>query len=159
MGMKSVKITFFLSLLGLTLMVASCKKDSKAPQTPASGSTLTYKINGVAKTTTIPMAAYYKSQSTLQISGGQGTEGVSLMIENPKVGTFDVVTDNILAQYVLDSNNPVTACLGSAGTVVITTFNDTTVAGTFQFSGVDGNNKTDQITGGSFNLKITTITQ
>ncbi len=157
--MKSVKLTFFLSLLGLTLMVASCKKDSKNPQTSTSGYTLTYKINGTAKTTTIPVAAYYKSQATLQITGGQGTEGISLAIENPKVGTFDVATDNIIAQYVLDSNNPITACLGTSGTVVITTFNDTTVAGTFQFSGVDGNNKTDQITAGSFNLKITTITQ
>jgi len=124
---------------------------------PAAAS-LKFKFNGTAQTASLVVATYYKSQGTVQIVGqvGNQTQGLNLMINNIKIGTFDVAGNDVIASYstATDLDHTYT---GATGNVVVTTFTSSTIAGTFTFTGTNGSNQTGTITEGTFSAKLTTI--
>src|SRR6185437_16076464 len=151
--MKPIKPLFFLAALCM-LMAVSCKKSGNKPQTATVS--MTFKFNGTAETSKLVVATYYKSQSTVQIAGSNGTSALDLSIENIKTGTFDLATDpTILATFSTapDFNQ---TYIGTTGKVVITAFTSDTVAGTFEFSGPDGLSEPGAVTEGTFSAKLIT---
>ena len=117
---------------------------------------MTFKFNGTSETATLIVATYYKSQNTVQIAGSVGSQALDLMIENIKTGTFDLSTDpTLLASYstALDLDH---TYLGTTGSIVITTFTSDAIAGTFEFSGMNGLGQTGAVTDGSFSAKLIT---
>jgi len=155
--MKQIKST----LLILTLCVfvfSSCKKSSK--DSPSSDISISLKFNGTAKSSATPIASYYPGEKTLQIAGSfNGKEALSLMIENIKVGTFNLPSDDVLATYTTNISDFSTTYFGSTGSVTITSFTDSAVSGTFQFSGTNTSNAAGTVTEGKFNAKIIKVQQ
>jgi hypothetical protein len=152
--MKHIKPALLILVLCI-LVFSSCKKSGSKPQTPAVN--LSFKFNGTAKNTNLVVADYIKSQQSLQVMGkiGTGTEGLSLLIENIKVGSFDLASGTIIASYSTTSDFADTY-LGTTGTVTITSFTTDAVAGTFQFAGTKPNNDAGTITEGKFYAKLIT---
>ena len=147
--MKLIKpILVVLTLFAL--VSASCKKSDSAAPSNAIGISL--KINGTAKSSTMVIADYIKSESSLQVIGTFGTEAVSLMVPS-KVGTFDIIKDNLLLSYSVKNDYDDTY-LGESGTVTITSFTSTTVTGTFQFSGPNPEGGNGAVTEGKFSSTI-----
>jgi hypothetical protein len=150
--MKQIKSALII-LTVFASVLSSCKKSSTNPATSYS---ISLKVNGTAKTSTTPVAVYYKSLGTLQVSGAFGTsQAVSLTINNVKTGSFDVSTGDAAAIYTPDATLN-DSYIGDTGTVVITTFTTTTVSGTFSFSGTSIAGPTGTITNGTFNAKLIT---
>jgi len=151
--MKPVKSLLLLAALFMLIPVA-CKKSNPKPQTAAVS--MTFKFNGTAETATLIVATYYKSQNTVQIAGSVGSQALDLMIDNIKTGTFDLATDpTLVASYstALDLDH---TYLGTTGTIDITTFTSDTIAGTFEFSGMNGLGQAGAVTDGSFSAKLIT---
>jgi len=128
----------------------SCKKSST---TPSNAISISLKINGAAKSTSTPVTDYIVSEQTLQIMGAFGTEGLSIMVMGPKVGTFDAAKDEAIMSYSTKADFQYTY-IASTGTVTITSLTDTMVTGTFQFSGTDPNGHVGTVTEGKFNCKL-----
>ncbi|MDB4923176.1 DUF6252 family protein [Mucilaginibacter sp.] len=147
--MKRIKPVLFLLILCI-LAFNSCKKSGSSPTNAIN---ISLKINGTAKTSSAPVADYIVSEKSLQIMGAFGTEGVSIMIQNVKVGTFDVAKDEAIMTYSVKPDFQYTY-LGTTGKVTITSFTDTTVAGTFAFSGTDMNGLNGVVTEGKFQAKL-----
>lgn len=124
--------------------------------TPGSDYYITLKVDGVAKSSNLSVATIYSGTNTLQIIGQlAGTEGVNLMVDSVKVGTFDVVINNAILSYNTTAAYADTF-LGTVGKVIITALSSDTITGTFQFTGTNfTTNATKSITNGAFNLKYT----
>lgn len=153
--MKQIRSTLII-LSVCTLAFSSCKKSGDKPSDSIG---ISLKFNGTAKSSTTPIASYYPAENSLQVEGiFNGTEAVSLMIENIKTGTFDVASDAVVASYstTADFNN---TYLGSTGSVNITSFTSDQVSGTFQFTGTNPANATGTVTEGKFTAKIIKIQQ
>ena len=151
--MKKIKIAVLL-LSVFALLSSSCKKSAATNPTPTQSISL--KFNGTVKSSNVATADYIKSQQSLQIIGKFGGEGVSLLIENVKVGTFDVASSGALLTYSTISDFKDTY-IADTGTVTITSFTSTTVSGTFQFSGTLPNTpSTGVITEGKFQVNLVT---
>jgi len=151
--MKITK-TILLFAAAFMLMTVSCKKSNNKPATVAVS--MTFKFNGTAQTTKLLVATYYKSQATVQIAGTNGAQGLSLMIQNPKTGTFDMATDQTLLLSYSSAADFDHTYVASTGKVVITTFSSTNIAGTFSFSGTDGLGDAGAVTEGSFSANLIT---
>lgn len=143
--MKQIK-TALLMLVVCTLTFSSCKKDSAKTSV-----SLKVTIDGVTKTASHVVATYYKSENTLQLMATfSGTENVSLMIENVKVGNFDASSDEVLTTYAT-TNDFANTYTGDSGQVVISTFGNGTISGTFNFVATNTSSATKTLTAGSFN--------
>jgi hypothetical protein len=153
--MKQLK-TLLLALTVCAFAFSSCtKKSNPTPTAAAAGISL--KFNGTAYTSSSPVASYSKSQNAIQIVGNFGTTAtVYLAIpSNVKVGSFDVATGEVATTFSNGVNLQDTF-LGVSGTVVITSFTSTTVAGTFNFAATDLNSVTGNIASGQFQANYTT---
>jgi len=139
-----------LLLVTCAIALNSCKKSST---TPTNAISISLKINGTAKSTSTPVTDYIVSEHTLQIMGAFGTEGLSIMIQNVKVGTFDAAKDEAIMTYSTKPDYQYTY-IGTTGTVTVTSLTDTMVTGTFQFSGTDANGHMGTVTEGKFNCKL-----
>ena len=147
--MKKIIPALFLLIL-CTLTFNSCKKsDSSSPN----AINISLKINGTARSSSAPVTDYIISEQSLQIIGKFGVEGLSILIEHVKVGTFDVAQGEVLATYSLKPDFQYTY-IGSTGKVVITELNNDTVTGTFEFSGTNVNNANGVVTEGKFKAKL-----
>ncbi len=126
--------------------------------TTSSGS-MTFKVDGSSKTAALTIATYFiSSGNSIQISGQIGQigsqEGLSIMIQNPAVGTFDVATNSTIFTYSVTATNYYMAT--TTGTVTITAFTSSTVTGTFSFTGDSFSGAgTKLITNGNFNMPYT----
>ena len=97
------------------------------------------------------------------VANGVANNTISLLVPTAK-GTYSIATatgtDNYLMSYNVGSTNP-TAYVASnlrgngSGTVVITTFSATEVAGTFSFTGDNASGGTDKkvVSNGKFSVK------
>jgi len=97
------------------------------------------------------------SKGAFQITGTfNTTTNVYLAVpDNAKVGSFDLATGLGAATFVSGSSNEY---FGDSGTITITSFTSTTVAGTFQFNGTDiSNGNTCTITSGTFQANYITM--
>jgi hypothetical protein len=150
--MKLIRISFFVLAL-FAFGLNSCKKSSEST-TKKTGSTVSLKYNGTAYSSSTITAAY--SKGALQIIGTFGTTTSVYMaiISNVKVGSFDVSTGAGAATFTIGTS---TSILGDAGTITITSFTSSTVAGTFTFSGSNlTGSGTGDITEGTFQTSYTT---
>lgn len=124
--------------------------------TPSSDYYITLKVAGVSKSSNLSVATVYAGTNTLQIIGQlAGPEGINLMVDSVKVGTFDVVINNAILSYNTTAAYADTF-LGTSGTITITALTSDTITGTFQFTGTNfTTNATKSISNGAFNLKYT----
>lgn len=121
--------------------------------TTTGSSTLTFKVDGVAKTSALTAGYYVTSQTVLQIISSIGSvEGLTITIQNPAVGTFPITANNTLCTY---NNTSTDTYLGTAGSVIITAFTSDTVTGTFNFAASTFSGTTKNISEGVFNVKYT----
>jgi len=158
---KAVALFYFLAIS--VMLFNSCEKApghlAIEPVPPANNDYyITLKVDGVDKSSNLSVATIYSGTNTLQIIGQlAGTQGVNLMVDGVKVGTFDVVINNAILSY---NTTPAYAdtFLGTTGTVTITALTSDTITGTFQFTGTNfTTNATKTISNGAFNLKYTKI--
>ncbi|MDR3695576.1 DUF6252 family protein [Mucilaginibacter sp.] len=129
--MKSLKWAFLaFTLFAFTLN--SCKKS--ASNKPAVTNSIALKFNGTAYSTSTITAAY--KSGALQIIGSYvgGTTLYLAIPGNVKVGSFDLSTGAGAATF---STGPSASFFSDSGSIVITSFTSTTVAGTFSFHGTD----------------------
>ncbi len=157
--------------IGFILLLSYCKKDlsylngTATTNTSGGGNTttnpvsnqgdfVTFKVDGVAKNSVSQVATVYASSgNSFQIIAKiNGTEVFSILVNSLAVNTFDVVKNNAILAYGLDSTFPNTYT-ATAGTVTITSYTSDTVAGTFQFTGSNLAGATKAITEGSFSCK------
>ncbi|WP_448701591.1 DUF6252 family protein [Mucilaginibacter sp. AW1-3] len=157
---KAGTLFCFLSLY--ILLFSSCQKipghtTGATPAVTATGN-ISLKVDGTSMSSTLSIATLYVSTNTIQIIGQlPGTQGINLMVDNVKTGTFDIVIDNPILSYSTTAAYSDTF-LGTAGTITITTFTSDTIAGTFQFTGTNyTTNTVKSITSGVFNLKYIKI--
>lgn len=154
--MKTIKLSL-LAVVFCTLVLGSCKKSSNP--SPAAAVSMSMKFNGTAKSTSTVVASYYSSENTLQVIGSfNNTDAISLMIQNVKTGTFTLPSNDIIASYSQGSEFA-TTYLGDTGSITITSFTDTQVTGTFQFTGTTTSNATGIISEGKFSAKVVKISQ
>ncbi|WP_207535905.1 DUF6252 family protein [Desertivirga arenae] len=148
--LKSALLVLTVCLFGFT----ACKKDN---DDSSAESSMSAKVSGAAKTTiTPPTAVYYSSAKAVQISGQfTSTTGISIMIDEPKVGTYDVSEDQVMAMY-LPTNAAGVGYMGNSGTVKITEWSESRVKGTFEFTGEALlSDETITISEGKFDVKVT----
>ncbi len=122
-------------------------------------SSLSYQLDGVPKASTTVFAAHYTSiaaiGNTFSIQGqaGTGVDGIGLSGNYAKVGTYDVVNNNLILTYTSISEG--ITIQAESGTLVITSFTGSTISGTFQFnaSGLNASSTVIKkvITNGKFN--------
>lgn len=151
--MKTIKPLLLIAALFM-LAPAACKKSDNKPKTTVS---MTFTFNGTAETTAAVLATYYKSQNSVQIAGAlNSTQALNLSIEDIKTGTFDLATDpTLIASFstALDMDH---TYFGTTGKIVITTFTADAIAGTFEFSGMNGLSQNGAITDGTFSASLLT---
>jgi hypothetical protein len=129
------------------LLAGSCKKTNHSPSVTAS---LSFKANGVAKSTNTITTNYSQSSNTLQLTAVlTNGEILSLAINNVKAGTFDVATGAAAVNYTVGST-AIDSYTGTTGNVTISSFTSSTVTGTFQFTGVNTASTSMAITEGAF---------
>lgn len=149
--MKNLNLFRLVLLCFSVLILSSCSKRSES--TNATSSTLSFKADGTSKLSILTVATYYVSQGTLQIVGQNGGENIGLMVDNVKIGTFDVVKDNLILSYGLDTVLQ-NQYIGASGSVSITSLTTNMVTGTFQFVGTNSYNASKTITEGKFSCSL-----
>jgi hypothetical protein len=152
--MKQIKLEILLLLLCI-LALGSCKKSNTTPK--ASVQSIAMKFNGTAYSGSAPFASYSKSQNALQVAAklGAGTSVYLAIPSNLKVGTFDITKSEAASTFASGTALSDTY-IGTSGSIVITSFTSTTVAGTFQFKGTNLSSVTGDITEGKFQANYTT---
>jgi hypothetical protein len=150
--MKQIRTILFM-LAAFTLALTSCKKDSNKPgNTPS----VSFKLNGTSQTTANVVGTYVKSENTIQVIGQLGNGiALQLMVENVKVGSFDLADANqqVLAAYTTGSQLE-DIYTGNTGNITITSFSGTSVSGTFQFVATNTLNDSKTISNGTFTAKL-----
>lgn len=128
---------------------SSCKKSSITPK--VAEQSISLKFNGTAYTSPSPNARYFRSQNSFQIMGNFGTKSAVYVVIplNFKVGSFDIATNQAGTTFFTGANLQDTY-MGTSGTVVITSFTSTTVAGTFEFASKHLSGITGTVTSGQF---------
>jgi hypothetical protein len=115
---------------------------------------ISLKLNGTLRSSGSPVAVYYQSSKTLQVSGiFNAIEAVSFTVPNVAVGPFDIAANNLTVTYSPDANF-LDTYFASSGTITITTLTSTLVAGTFQFLGPNAENVIGTITEGKFQAQL-----
>ncbi len=152
--MKTLKNTF---LLLFVAFLCSCSDETDETLGITGEGNLTAKVDGE---TFISLKAAVGASVTSGVAAIQGSnaggEYINMTIMNYNgVGVYktgDVLTNTNIIQY--GTINPISSwisTLGSgSGTIEITEDNETTISGTFSFTGVNSNNTSKTITEGIF---------
>lgn len=156
------------ALLASAVLLGACSKKAD-PSAPATTAGVSWTADNTNYTSTF---ANVTVQGTdMVVTGVSGTTGgvanntISLLVP-AATGTYSIATATGTANYLMSYNisnsstNP-TAYVASnlrgngAGTVTVTTFSATEVAGTFSFTGDNASGGTDKkvVTNGKFNVK------
>ncbi|MDB5123220.1 MAG: hypothetical protein JWP94_1349 [Mucilaginibacter sp.] len=145
-NMKLIKLSLLIFLVcGL---LYSCKKSNS--NSPSVTPSFSLKVNGVSKSTNTITTTYSKSTNILQVEGVFNTgEMLSITINNVKAGTFDIAAGAAVADYLI-SNTAVDSYAGTVGTVTISSFTNSSVTGSFQFTGANLASTSVAITEGTF---------
>ncbi len=139
-------------LIGGSLIAAlgSCKKDNPTPD-----NNLTYKMDGVLKTAKPDVYSY--TDNTLMIDGTKGSEDITLFVDTiVNAGTFHIgnMSDKITAMYVNWDNLRIYD--SNTGTLVISSFDGTSISGTFSFTASNGG-AVKNFTNGQFTAKVANV--
>ncbi len=149
--MKYIKLLLLVLIPGI-LAFSSCSKKS-APQ-PTVTASMSFKLNGTSKNAATVFATYYSTVDALQVIGQvTDSEGIELQIDSIKVGTFNATAQGIIMGYSPDAAFQ-DIFFATSGSVTISTYNNTTVAGTFSFTGVNSLNVAATISAGTFSAQI-----
>ena len=113
------------------LLIVSCRKVAVMPTYP---SAISLEFNGNPVTAKNPVAVYDSSKSALQLMG-QTTGNVIEVVVNGKMGlgTFDITTGQASINYRVGSD----VYTATSGSVVVTSFTNIQVMGSFEFAAVD----------------------
>ncbi len=168
--MKNFKQIMLLVMTISMVSFTSCNKDDDGGSEGAAASgTITAKVNG-AQFTSLELATFGSlstggGQTTLILQGNTSSQGVSFVVNGYKgVGTYEISDSNVLivATYIEPNiSNPASSKTwtasfqgsGVVGELKITEETDTSVKGTFNFTGKNSNDgSTKTITEGSFNV-------
>ncbi len=144
-------------LFVFALAISSCKKDKG--DDASSDPSFSAKVAGTTKTSmNAPVAMHYASEKTLQIMGQfSGGSGISIMVQEPKVGTFNVGSDEVMVSYLANTSTSGNY-MGVSGNVKITEWSSSRVKGTFEFTGeVLGGGPTMVISEGKFDAKVSSM--
>jgi hypothetical protein len=153
--MKKIKSLVFIAAV-FAFAFSSCKK-SGSDNKPASTVSMSLNFNGTAKNTSSVLASHYEDENTLQVIGTfSGSQGLSLMIQNIKVGTFNIASDGVIASFSTSADFANTY-LADSGTVTITSYTSDAIAGTFQFTGTNQAGAAGVVTSGTFYAKVIQI--
>jgi len=157
----SLVIILFL-LASVMTSNTGCKRDK--PIFPdslrVSKGSLSFKVNGFQKKATFIQASVY-TDSDIQILATidkQKSEGLSVNLTKPKVGTFDMAAGNFIATYTEKSSDPEKSFIGTEGAITITSLSENIIRGTFEFEATNASGtETRIITDGKFECKLTKI--
>jgi hypothetical protein len=150
--MKLIRLSFFVLAL-VAFGLNSCKKSSEST-TKKTTNTVALKYNGTAYSTSTITAAYSKGALQIIATFSTTTSVYLAIVSDVKVGSFDLATGAGAGTFTLGTSN---AILGDTGTITITSFTGTTVAGSFTFSGPNlTGSGTGDITEGTFQTSYTT---
>jgi hypoxanthine phosphoribosyltransferase len=145
--MKLIKLSLLIFVV-CGLLYSSCKKSNS--NSPSVTPSFSLKVNGVSKSTNTITTNYSKSTNVLQVEGVFNTgEMLSITINNVKAGTFDIAAGAAVADYLI-SNATVDSYAGTVGTVTISSFTNSSVTGSFQFTGTNLTSTSIAITAGTF---------
>jgi|GEM_PF-6809654 len=150
--MKRIKILLIIGVAGI-LALSGCKKKEPPVSVPT---TLTMTAFGQNETTASVKAVYNQSFNTLSITAAFYDGGrLSMLVTDPKAGTFDASTSSLVAS-VYGKYNVNDKFVAYAGTLNITTYANTVLAGNFSFTTKDLEGEVIQVTGGTFETNFTT---
>ena len=156
--MKHLKRPLFVIAVFVAIGLSACKKGD---DTPAG---VSFQLDSTTPVKFLnPVGTYGTSNGGFELSANNGTTAnfELFVLNNLHTGSFDIASDQ--AQIVYAS--PLTTGSGSliavpsalSGTVVITTYSKTTVAGTFSFSGKDLEGNTYNVTDGTFSTGYSSV--
>jgi hypothetical protein len=150
--MKRIFTLLIIVAAGIILL-AGCKKKENPINIPE---TLSMSVSGDTKTATNITAAYSQGFNTLTIKANfsDGSK-LSLQVSNPSVSSFEVSTNALAVNYTSTVPNT-DVFIANSGTLNITLMADGALQGNFEFAAFDSNQKTDQITAGTFSTTYTT---
>jgi|GEM_PF-4475657 len=148
--MKSIR-SILLIFIVFAFACSSCNKSDTNPLIID----ISLKLNGALKSSGSPVAVYYQSSKTLQVSGiFNAIESVSFTVNSVSVGSFDIAADNLTVTYSPDANY-LDTFFASSGNITITSFTNNLVSGTFNFIGPNAENVIGTITSGKFQSTVT----
>ncbi|QKJ32707.1 hypothetical protein HQ865_24080 [Mucilaginibacter mali] len=125
-----MKNLILLLLCFIALLFNSCKKDADLE------TYLTYKVDGVAKTTNRLFAELINGSSNSQIIGVKDAEQVTLKIAGAKTGTYQLPDNASINKFGYAADLTGDGFYGAiTGSVTITVVTKTYISGTFQFTG------------------------
>jgi len=150
--MKHLKVSLFLLATLVAIGLSACKKMANTP--PAS----TYVQFRYDSTTYVeflkPVGTYATSNGEFQLLVNNSTSTFELFVNNLTAGTFTVASGQAEIIYAspatTGSGNLINVSSATSGTVVITAYSTTEVAGTISFSGKDVAGNTYTVTEGTF---------
>ena len=146
-----IHLPFFVAIL-VSIGLSACKKIANTP--PAS----TFVKFNYDSTTTVqfmnPVGTYATSNGEFQLLVNNSTSTFELFVNNLTAGTFTVASGQAEIIYAspatTGSGNLINVSSATSGTVVITAYSTTEVAGTISFSGKDVAGNTYTVTEGTF---------
>lgn len=153
--------TSWVAALGLAV---ACGSDSTGPDpdpTPdPSNSSMSARIDGQPWTANVGIQAV-RASGAIGLAGGNGDVIISLGFVGSGPGTFTIGGPSGANGTVSESNGTVawtTSAGGGSGSIVVTTLDDTRVAGTFSFvapaSAATSATGTRTVTEGTFNVRF-----
>jgi hypothetical protein len=151
-----------LLLVCSVLLFSACKKNSTPQPVVVIKTSMTFTVDGVQKTMDNVLTAYTTIQTVspagtvlmLNIEGATlSDEILRITIPNPAVGTFST---GVGFDYLFPPTDAQNNQYIGPGTVVVTTYTNTQIAGTFSFTGYNNGTPvlTKNITSGSFSTTI-----
>lgn len=169
--MKNIKKLWYLLVAVTVLFSVACSDDDDGGEAgAATEGTITAKIDGAdfesLKITSFANVVTQGSTSTLTLQGNTQDQAISIVVNGYNgVGTYQISDSNvfIVASYIEpDTNNPQNSKIWSApyansgviGEIKVAEETDTTVTGTFNFTGKNNNDGTTRVvSNGSFELQ------
>ena len=159
--MKYLKRSLFVIAVFVTMDLSSCKKGDDTP----AGVSFQFDSTTAVKFLN-PAGTYGTSTGEFELTATNRTNATLQLFvtSNLAVGSFDIASGAAAVVYAspstTGSDNLIAVPKANSGTIVITSYTSTTVAGKFSFSGTDLAGKVYTVTNGTFTTsysKVNTI--
>ena len=157
--MKSLKISFILGLIAVTL---SCSKKEDSV-TPASTGVMTAQVDGQAFTSDQATSTYNKTSKDLTLVGYNSIHMMGFTLEKltgpGTITLVDISKTGSTGSYVdVKTNTTYANKEGRTGTVTVTKFDGSTIQGTFSMKTYNLQQKREVVlTNGTFSVKVENI--
>lgn len=141
-----------LAMLLVACLLSACSED--APTSNVQSNQMTASIDGAAWTSTSITASKFADQSVVIAQGPNGSVLTLALGTVAAPGTYEFGTSHTSATYAVGQNAYLTALTTDAGTLTVTGFDATHVAGTFSFTAKNTNNLSIAVTSGTFHVSF-----